>query len=223
MEFNEYPDRELMMMNLATRLAGELREVLRGQDRATFCVPGGNTPGPVYDTICGIDMDWTRISVVLNDERWVPESDTRSNTRLLKARLLRDYASRATLVPLYRADETPEEALEALTEGLTPHLPISVLLLGMGDDMHTASLLPGGDHLTEALSDKAPPILPMRAPGYDEPRVTLTAPVLCDAMRTHVVITGAEKRAALERAQKLPAEEAPIKPLLANATVHWAE
>ncbi|APX88512.1 6-phosphogluconolactonase [Brevirhabdus pacifica] len=223
MEFVKYPDRELLMMDLATRLAGELRNALRGNDRATFCVPGGNTPGPVYDTICGIDMDWSRISVVLNDERWVPESSPRSNTRLLKARLLRDYAARATLVPLYREGMTPEEAAPELSEDLAPHLPISVLLLGMGEDMHTASLIPGAEGLAEAMADRAPAVLPIRVAGEEEARVTLSLPVLCDAMSTHVIITGADKREALERAQKTAPDAAPIRPLLSNATVHWAE
>lgn len=223
MEFIKYPDRELLMMDLATRLAGELRNALRANDRATFCVPGGNTPGPVYDTICGIDMDWSRISVVLNDERWVPDTSPRSNTRLLRARLLRDYASRATLVPMYEPDADPDDAAPRLSEGVAPHLPISVLLLGMGEDMHTASLFPGAMGLATAMSDRAPHVVPIHVAGEDEARVTLSLPVLCDAMSTHVVITGPEKREVLERAQKTAAENAPIRPLLANATVHWAE
>jgi 6-phosphogluconolactonase len=62
----------------------------------------------------------------------------------------------------------------------------------------------------------------MRAPGAPEPRVTLTARVLADAMAIHILITGAEKREALERALRLPLEEAPVRAVLANATVHWA-
>jgi 6-phosphogluconolactonase len=136
---------------------------------------------------------------------------------------LQDKAAAAQLIPLYAPTEHPEEAMDALSAGIAPHLPISVLLLGMGADMHTASLFPGADRLGEALANDAPNLLPMRADGAGEPRITLTAPVLRDAQHIHILITGADKRAALERAVNLPELEAPVRVVLANATIHWAE
>lgn len=223
MNLVEYPDREMLMINLADRLASELKSAVMTHERATFSVPGGTTPGPVFDLLSAVDLDWDRIAVVLNDERWVPESSPRSNTRLLRERLLVGKAAAAHLVPLRADTPEPEAALDALAEALKPHLPISVLLLGMGADMHTASLFPGADRLAEALDPQAPPLMAMRAPGAGEPRITLTAPVLQGAFSTHLLICGAEKRAALERARQLPPEEAPVRAVLSNATVHWAE
>lgn len=223
MEFREYPDRELMFLSLANDIASQLADFLRRDGRASLCVPGGTTPGPIFDTLSGVDLDWANVSVFLNDERWVPETSDRSNTALLRQRLIRGKANQARLVPLYAPAQTPEEMLEALSDGIRPHLPISVLLLGMGNDMHTASLFPGADRLTDALSPSAPILMPMRAEAAVEPRVTLTVPALRSAMNTHVLITGPDKRAAIERAQSLPAEEAPIRALLDLATVHWAE
>jgi 6-phosphogluconolactonase len=223
MEFREYPDRELMFLSLANDIAGQLADFLRRDGRASLCVPGGTTPGPIFDTLSGVDLDWANVSVFLNDERWVPETSDRSNTALLRNRLIRGKANQARLVPLYAPGGTPEEMLEALADGIRPHLPISVLLLGMGNDMHTASLFPGADRLAEALSPSAPILMPMRADAAVEPRVTLTVPALRSAMNTHVLITGPEKRAALERAQSLPPEEAPIRAFLDLATVHWAD
>lgn len=222
-EFVEYPDSELMMLDLADRLTAELGEALRGNDRATLCVPGGTTPGPIFDVMSEQSLDWKRIFVVLNDERWVDEDSPRSNTALLKRKLLVSKASEANLIPLFKSGMAAEDAMEGLTQGLEPHLPISVLLLGMGADMHTASLFPGADNLAAALDADAPLLMPMRAEAAGEPRITLTAPVLNDALNKHVVITGPEKRAALERALKLPPEEAPINAVLSGATVHWAE
>jgi 6-phosphogluconolactonase len=92
----------------------------------------------------------------------------------------------------------------------------------MGADMHTASLFPGADRLEEAFSSPAL-LMPMRAEAAGEPRVTLTAPVLKGAFHIHLLITGAEKRAALDRALTLPVAEAPVRAILDNATVHWAE
>lgn len=223
MEFVEYPDRDLMMLDLADTLTGELAAALRGNDRATLCVPGGTTPGPIFDVLSEQALDWDRVYVVLNDERWVDEDNPRSNTALLRQKLLVSKASNATLIPLFMSGVTAEEGMAELSEGLAPHLPISVLLLGMGADMHTASLFPGADNLHAALAHDAPLLMPMRAEGAGEPRITLTAPVLNGAMSKHVVITGTEKREALERARHLPAEQAPIRAVLAGATVHWAE
>ncbi|OAN71322.1 6-phosphogluconolactonase [Jannaschia sp. EhC01] len=222
-EFVEYPDRDLMMLDLADRLTGELAAALRGNDRATLCVPGGTTPGPIFDVLSEQALDWDRVSVVLNDERWVDEDSPRSNTALLRRKLLVSKASSASLIPLFKAGMAAEDAMAELSEGLAPHLPISVLLLGMGADMHTASLFPGADNLAAALASDAPLLMPMRAEGAGEPRITLTAPVLNGAMSKHVVITGAEKREALERARHLPVEQAPIRAVLAGATVHWTE
>jgi 6-phosphogluconolactonase len=223
MKLEIYPDREMLMLGLANTIAGQLADFLRRDGKATLSVPGGTTPGPIFDTLSGVDLDWANVAVVLNDERWVPEDSDRSNTRLVRQRLIRGRAAQARLIPLYAPAETPDAMLGALEDGLRPHLPISVLLLGMGADMHTASLFPGADRLDEALSPQAPILLPMRAEAAGEPRVTLTAPVLKGAFNVHVLITGAEKRAALDRAQHLPLREAPIRAILDTATVHWAE
>lgn len=223
MNLQTYPDRELMMLSVADKIAGQLGDFLRRDGRATLSVPGGTTPGPIFDTLSGVDLDWANVAVILNDERWVPETSDRSNTRLVRQRLLRNRAAKANLVPLYAEAKAPEDVLDALSDGILPHLPISVLLLGMGADMHTASLFPGADRLEEALSNSAPPLMALRAEAAGEPRITLTAPVLKAAFNIHILITGQDKRDALERAQSLPVNEAPVRAVLDNATVHWAE
>lgn len=223
MEFHTYPDREMMMLRLAQRISSELGETLRSSGRASLSVPGGTTPGPVFDTLSGVELDWANVAVMLNDERWVSEDSARSNTRLLRERLLTGRAAAAELVPLYADAPTPEDAMADLTEAVSAHLPISVLLLGMGADMHTASLFPGADNLTLALQNDAPPLMAMRAQAAGEPRITLTAPVLKSALRVHILITGAEKRAALERALTLSPQDAPVACVLDQAQVHWAE
>ncbi len=223
MKLETYPDREFMMLGLANVIAGQLADFLRREGKASLCVPGGTTPGPIFDTLSGVDIDWGNVAVFLNDERWVAEDSPRSNTRLLRERLLCGKAAAATLVPLYAPADAPEAVLDGLAEGVAAHLPISVLLLGMGADMHTASLFPGADRLEAALAADAPVLMALRADAAGEPRITLTAPVLRGAMNIHVLITGAEKREALERAMGLSALEAPVRSVLDNATVHWAE
>ena len=222
MELIAYADAELMMIEVAQRLAGELRQTLASSPQASLAVPGGTTPGPIFDSLCGADLDWARVAVMLTDERWVPEDSPRSNTRLLRQRLLTGRAASAVHVPLVTADPTPEEGIPALSQAIAARLPLTVCLLGMGADMHTASIFPGADRLEEALTGDVI-LVPMRAPGAPEPRVTLSARVLRGAMSRHVVITGAAKREAIERARALAPEEAPVAAVLKGAVVHWAE
>lgn len=223
MKFREYQDRDMLALDLANQIAGELGAALRQGGRVLFAVPGGTSPGPIFDVLSDVALDWSRVDVVLTDERWVPEDDPRSNTALVRKRLLTGKAAAASLLPLRADSDTPEEALDALSAGLKGHLPISVLLLGMGDDMHTASLFPGADRLADALASDAPVLMPMRAPGVPEPRITLTAPVLGGAMATHLLIFGPAKRAALQQAERLTPEEAPVSVVLDQATVHWCD
>ena len=222
-KFVEYADREMLALDLANLIAGELRTALSQSDSATLAVPGGTSPGPVFDDLCAVDLDWDRFNVMLTDERWVPESSDRSNTRLLRERLLTDKAAAANLLPLYAPYDTPEEGLGELAKGIEAQLPLSVVLLGMGADMHTASIFPEADKLDEALAPNAPVLLPMRAPGAPEPRITLSAEALDGAMSKHILIFGAEKRAALENAKGKAPKDAPINAVLNGATVHWAE
>jgi len=111
---------------------------------------------------------------MLTDERWVPETSDRSNTKLLRERLLIDAAQAAKFVPLYGGTSTPEDSLDDLIKGVQAHLPISVMLLGMGADMHTASIFPGADRLDAALHGDDV-LVPMRAPGAPEPRITISS------------------------------------------------
>jgi 6-phosphogluconolactonase len=95
------------------------------------------------------------------------------------------------------------------------------MLLGMGADMHTASIFPEADQLDAALHGDDN-LVAMRAPGAPEPRITLSAKVLKGAMCRHIVIIGDEKRAALDKARHLKPQEAPVAAVLSGSTVHWA-
>ncbi|GAB4309254.1 MAG: 6-phosphogluconolactonase [Roseovarius sp.] len=222
MEWIDYPDADLMAMHLANRLAGELTAVLEHKERALFVVPGGTTPGPVFDILCDADLDWSRVDVCLSDERWLPAVHVRSNARLVRERLLVGRARQARFLPLYVPDRAPEEVLAELEAAIVPALPINVCLLGMGTDMHVASLIPGAEGLETAFGPDAPVLVAIRAPSVPEPRVSLSARVLRDSLALHLVITGAAKKAALERARALDPLQAPVAALLDEAMVHWA-
>ncbi|MEO1106577.1 MAG: 6-phosphogluconolactonase [Pseudomonadota bacterium] len=223
MRIQDYADRDMLAIDVANMLAGELEAALLHNETIALAVPGGTTPGPMFDVLCAADLEWDRVRVMPTDERCVPADSERSNERLIRQRLLTNRASGATYVPLYVPGAEPEDALPEIESLIAPVLPLSVLVLGMGEDMHTASLFTGMEGLQAALDSHVPTLAVARTQVQPEPRITLTGPVLDGALSKHLIIFGAAKRDALERAMALPPEEAPIAAVLSGMTVHWAE
>ena len=181
------------MRDLAELVADQLRAAHATKGRATLAVPGGTTPGPFLSALSEADLAWEDVRVIPTDERMVRELSPRSNARLIRETLLRGPAAAAHFVDIY------EPVLGARRSRVAAALPIDVLVLGMGADMHTASLFPGAPELAAALADEAPELMEIQPPGQPEARLTLTAPVLRAASVIHILITGADKLAALER------------------------
>ena len=214
----DFESRDALAEEIAAAVAELLRAALAERGRASLAVPGGTTPGPFLSILTNSDLDWSKVTVTLTDERQVPVTDERSNHRLLRETLFQGPASAARFVPLYGA--APDEDLEGVSKALSEAvLPLDVCVLGMGSDLHTASLFPGGEGLAEALDDGAPPVMAMRAPGATEPRITLTAPVLRGAAALFLLITGEAKAVALEKALAAGAvSEAPVRAVLRGPT-----
>lgn len=222
MKFSEYPDRDMLAIDVATAIAGDLEMHLLHHDAAALAVAGGTSPAPIFDDLCAADLDWSRVHVMATDERWVPMESDRSNARLIRERLLTDRAAAAHFLPFHIPAREPEEVLAEVETQIIPNLPLSVVLLGMGEDMHTASLFPGVAGLEQALAANAPILSVLRPDSQPEPRVSLSAPVLDGALSKHLVIYGEAKRKALDKALSLPPEQAPIQAVLTEITVHWA-
>ncbi|KIC37553.1 6-phosphogluconolactonase [Leisingera sp. ANG-M7] len=222
MKFNEYPDRDMLAIEVANEIAGDLKTHLLHHDTVSFAVAGGTSPGLIFDDLCAADIEWDRVHVMATDERWVPQEHARSNAAMIRKRLLQNRAASAQLLPFHVPEREPEDVLAELESVVVPELPLSVLLLGMGEDMHTASLFPGTAGIEAALAADAPPLAVMRPDSQPEARISLTARVLDGAIAKHLVIFGEAKRKALEQAMSLPPENAPIQAVLSEASVHWA-
>ncbi|WIY24848.1 6-phosphogluconolactonase [Parasedimentitalea psychrophila] len=222
MNIIEYADRDMLAIDVANQIAEDLNTHLLSHETASVAVAGGTTPAPIFDDLCAADLAWSRIRVMATDERWVDSNSDRSNARMIRERLLVNRAAAAKFVPFYVQNQDPEDAIGGIEASISSDLPISVLLLGMGEDMHTASLFPGVQGLRAALEPTAPALAILRPDSQPEARISLSARVLDAAISKHLVIYGAEKRKALQRALLLPAEEAPIGAVLTAMTVHWA-
>jgi 6-phosphogluconolactonase len=215
-----YPDRDTLMRSLAELVGDQLRAAHASKHRATLVVPGGSTPGPFLRALAEAELAWEDVTVVPSDERLVDVASPRSNGRLIRETLLREEAARATLVEL-------SGSLDRARARVAEVLPIDVAVLGMGADMHTASLFPGAAGLAEALAGDAPPLVEVAPAGAPERRVTLSAPVLRGSDVIHILITGRDKAAALEAALRDgPVEEAPVRAVLTApcpVSVHYAD
>ena len=223
----EYGSRIEQAAALARACVMQLSQTILAKEAATLAVPGGTTPAPFLEALSGEAVDWSAVRALPTDERLVPDTSARSNARLIKAHLMQGEAASAQFVPLTPKNmgQSAEASAEEVATNILDVLPLDICVLGMGTDMHTASLFPGGDRLADAMAFDASPVLSMRTPTEPEPRLTLTAPVLTTATHLHILITGQEKLDALRAAAEMPAMEAPVRVILdapAGVTVHYA-
>ncbi|MET0330506.1 MAG: 6-phosphogluconolactonase [Dyella sp.] len=225
-----FPDSQALAAALAARVAADLRHAIAARGRAVLAVSGGSTPKHFFEQLSRAELDWSAVSVTLVDERWAPESSERSNARLVKAALLTNQAAAARFVPLYQPEAaTPEAGLVALRTRLGELPPrFDAVILGMGNDGHTASFFPGADRLSEALDlNGNARVLPINAAGAGEPRITFTLPALLDTAALYLHIEGDAKREVLDAAQlgQDAAADYPIRAVLTQTrvplTVYW--
>jgi 6-phosphogluconolactonase len=220
---HSFSDCQAQALALAERVAARLRTALAERGRAVLAVSGGSTPKDFFARLSRETLDWANVHVTLVDERWVPETDERSNAQLVKSRLLQHAASAAQFIPLYTGDATPEAGLAVANARIDAlPLPFDAVVLGMGDDGHTASFFPGGDHLAEALDlDGRARVLPMRAPAAGEPRITLSLPTVLETRALYLLVSGEKKRDLLAdvRLGLDAAQNYPVRAVLAQSRV----
>ena len=187
--------------NLAQTVARQLNEAIAKQSVATLVVSGGRSPVAFFQSLIKQPVDWSKVVVSLADERWVPVEHADSNAGLLKKNLLQGPAAKARFVGLYNVAASLEAAAEQADRTLAELPPIDVLILGMGDDGHTASLFPGSPNLTQALQlDNARRCWPMLAPTVPHQRLSMSRSLLASARNIVLSIQGQAKLNTLNEA-----------------------
>ncbi|MBA2623490.1 MAG: 6-phosphogluconolactonase [Chthoniobacterales bacterium] len=175
----------------------------RGEFR--LALSGGNTPRPVYEELArrGPDLPWERINVTFSDERCVPPDDQKSNYRMARESLFlpasvpeRSIARmRGEVDPRVAAEEYQEQLDVLATQGGEIIYRHDLILLGLGDDGHTASLFPG----TEALGEKVRRVVANFVPKLDAWRLTFTFPLLAQARAICFLVDGSKNQELIEQ------------------------
>jgi 6-phosphogluconolactonase len=192
-------------------------------------VSGGRSPVGLFERLRDEPLDWSRVWVTLADERWVDPQDSASNERLVRSVLLKGAAAAAQFRGLKNSAPTPQmgaaDAWRSL-RGLAR--PFDAVLLGMGDDGHTASLFPGSPNLHAALDESAQPgCAAMLAPTAPQARLTLNLRALLDSRHIVILITGDSKwMTYIEACRPGPAELMPVRAVLRQrrtpVDVYWS-
>jgi 6-phosphogluconolactonase len=212
---------------LTQHVARRLKEDLARQEQAVLVVSGGKSPVPLFQALSVQPLNWSRVAILLADERWVPPDHADSNEALVRDFLLKGRAALAQLVPFWTGDVSPEAAVTAVAAALSALPgPFSEVILGMGEDGHIASLFPGAAELAEGLRTTSL-VLAVHPPVAPHPRLSLSLHALLQSRDIVLMISGAAKRSVLERALgEGPVEEMPIRAILRQTavpvTVFWA-
>ena len=227
---NQFISREALDKQLSDEVARILADAVRISGKASIAVSGGSTPKGFFKVLSQVDLPWEKITVTLADERWVGIDSDASNTQLVHENLLQNKAKSAKFFHLKQGEKLSDETLGDLNlAAKTALLPLDVLILGMGEDGHTASLFPCSDEIISALDINNPnalmAVVPKTAPHT---RITFSFASLITSNNTFLHISGNAKKDVLNKA--LAGNDKFVMPIRAflqqpdlNTQVYWAE
>lgn len=211
----------------ARKITKLLRDGIEENGRASLVVSGGRTPTALFNALSKTNLDWSNVDISLADERWVDNSDDASNEKMLRTQLLINNAANANFVALKTQHTDAQDAVATCTENLQKmRTPFDVLILGMGEDGHTASLFPCSEQIAQGLDLESGhayiAVQPQTAPNQ---RMSLTLPALLNSNQIFLHVTGESKKEVLDTV--LSNDDAlvmPIRAVINNADVEllWA-
>jgi 6-phosphogluconolactonase len=184
----------------AEHIAEALKKAISVNSAASLALAGGTTPRVAYEDLAKIPgIDWSKVSVYFGDERAVPPTHPDSNFAMAKAALFDRVPIPASNIHRIAAEGPDQDAAARAYEALLP-ARISVMVLGIGEDGHTASLFPR----SPALSERVRRVLPVIGPKPPPQRLSITPPVIEAAELCIVIANGAGKAEPVRRALKDP-------------------
>ena len=226
LQWQKGQDREELARNLAAHVAGLLTEQLARKEQVSLAVSGGSTPSLFFQYLSRCQLPWQRVSVVPVDERWVESGSDQANESLIRSHLLQGEAARAYFVSLLGQGDDPHEAVQWANERLAGTvMPLTLAIMGMGADGHTASWFPGDPASDQALSDDTESGYCLtRASSPPHTRLTLSWPCIRDAVHCLLHIHGEDKRRVLEAVLAVDNEpQLPVRRLFERPlSVFWS-
>jgi 6-phosphogluconolactonase len=212
-----YADPETLSQELAAQIAASLTAAIDARGLASLVVSGGRSPVRLFEILRTRAIAWDRVCIALADERWVDPQDAASNERLVRDVLLKDHAAVARFLGLKNGAPSPDlGAVSAWETFARVPRPFDAVLLGMGDDGHTASLFPGSPNLPSALNSAAAAgCVGMWSPVPPQARLSLNLTALLDSRRIVVLITGESKwRTYAAACAQGPVPDMPVRAVL---------
>ncbi|MBU1658478.1 6-phosphogluconolactonase [bacterium] len=200
-EFYTFESSELLVRALCKRIVANLAGAIAKKGHAYLAVSGGSTPKKLFEELSMSDLDWKKVDVTLVDERWVEPSHPQSNERLVHEHLLQNKAKFAHFIPLKNIVSNANDGIEISQNRLKKIDNFDVVVLGMGNDAHTASFFPHAKELELALDTDA---LCCASTASVEPkeRITLTRSFLLSATSLILHIEGQVKKEVFEKASR---------------------
>lgn len=188
---------------LVSAITSQLQDAITARGQAYLVVSGGRTPIPLFEQLSMFPLAWQKVTVLLADDRWVPASHQDSNARLVRQHLLQNQAAHAQFIGLVGEHANIAADVQAVQAQLTQLPTFDVVILGMGDDGHTASLFPCSEELNEGLQTSATAlaVTPTSAPHQ---RISLSRTRLMNSRQLYLHISGASKAAVLNTALHQP-------------------
>lgn len=198
---HELADSKALATTLAADVAERLRQAISSKGQACLVLSGGRSPVPFLEQLATQALDWAKVTVSLADERWVPVEHADSNAGLLARHFFKGPAAKARFLGLYQNAANLDAAAELADQTLADLPAIDVLVLGMGDDGHTASLFPASPLLRQGLAKVGERrVLPMLAPSVPHQRLSMTRALLASAGFSALAVQGEGKLATLRAA-----------------------
>ena len=194
--------------------------------RFTMALSGGSTPKGIHAAMVDKKFEWENIHFFLGDERWVPIDNNRSNAKMIDETLIQPgHIPADHFHPVETNTESPDSSAELYEKELShffnvkrPQFPqFDLILLGLGDDGHTASLFPG----TIALNETKRWVVSNTAAGIPEPRVSFTYPMINNARNVFFIVSGKGKAAMMKKIFEENADVPAAKVNPANGTMKW--
>lgn len=200
MTLNEFENTQALNDAFALQLTEILRDAIAKREQAFLVVSGGKTPQALFQTLSQTDLGWDKVTVLLADDRWLDDSQNDSNERLVKATLLQHFAQQARFISLYANTTSAFDGVATVLPRVNALPTFDAVILGMGEDGHTASLFPCSEQIKAAMADDAPDVLAVKPQTAPYERITLSKARLLNSRHTFLHLVGANKHNVLQQA-----------------------